>query len=224
MMFNITSLDWTEPTDHVELFAGDMSVTRGELQESRNAIAMDLRYSENHDILSDQGFSNMIFQILNLKPGSGHFTAPVCSTWVFMSRGSTGRRKDNPLGSEHYDSVNQANIMVGRVCVLLLLAAAKSIFWILEQPINSLMEHHPIFQALMKLVPIRRMPTHMSWFGGHKEMDHINDYANKALKGNKKAKEMVVHYVRPCCGKGQEQVPEASPAAGSQIPERGFEV
>ena len=38
-MFNITSLDWTEPTDHVELFAGDMSVTRGELQaraRSRN--------------------------------------------------------------------------------------------------------------------------------------------------------------------------------------------
>lgn len=62
--------------------------------------------------------------------------------------------------------MNQANIMVGRVCVLLLLAAAKSIFWILEQPINSLMEHHPIFQVLMKLVPIRRMPTHMSWFGG----------------------------------------------------------
>ena len=32
MMFNIASLDWTEPTDHVELFAGDMSVTRGELK------------------------------------------------------------------------------------------------------------------------------------------------------------------------------------------------
>ena len=82
------------------------------------------------------------------------------------SRGSTGRRKDNPLGWEHYDSVKKANIMVGRVCILLMLAAAKSIFWILEQPINSLMEHHPVFQALMKLIPIRRMPTHMSWFGG----------------------------------------------------------
>ena len=53
-------------------------------QESRHAVAMDLRYSQQHDILTDKGFANMAFQILNLKPGSGHFTAPVCSTWVFM--------------------------------------------------------------------------------------------------------------------------------------------
>ena len=49
---------------------------------------------------------------------------------ILRSRGSTGRRKDNPLGWEHYDSVKKANIMVGRVCILFMLAAAKSIFWI----------------------------------------------------------------------------------------------
>lgn len=45
---------------------------------------MDIRYSGNHDILTDRGFCNMVYQLLNLKPGTGHFTAPVCSTWVFM--------------------------------------------------------------------------------------------------------------------------------------------
>lgn len=59
------------------------------VQESRDALAMDIKYSppkfpEQQDILTDAGFSNMLFQVLNLKPGGNLWTAPVCSTWVFM--------------------------------------------------------------------------------------------------------------------------------------------
>ena len=34
--------------------------------------------------MSDVGFANMLYQVLNLKPGAAMWAAPVCSTWVFM--------------------------------------------------------------------------------------------------------------------------------------------
>lgn len=40
-----------------------------------------------HDILSDVGFCNTLFQCLNLLPGSRRWLAPVCSSWVFMILG-----------------------------------------------------------------------------------------------------------------------------------------
>lgn len=45
---------------------------------------MDVVLSEDHDILSDVGYANMLHQVLRLRPGSGKFTAPVCSSWVFL--------------------------------------------------------------------------------------------------------------------------------------------
>ena len=47
---------------------------------------MDVVLSEDHDILSDVGYANMLHQVLRLRPGSGKFTAPVCSSWVFLPR------------------------------------------------------------------------------------------------------------------------------------------
>lgn len=41
----------------------------------------------SHDILTDIGYSNSLFQCLNLRPGSGCWLATVCSTWVFMFMG-----------------------------------------------------------------------------------------------------------------------------------------
>ncbi len=46
---------------------------------------MDIEFSpEQQDIMGDVGFSNMLFQVLNLKPGAALWAAPVCSTWVYM--------------------------------------------------------------------------------------------------------------------------------------------
>ena len=36
------------------------------------------------DLLTNEGFANAMYFACNLAPGSGHVSAPVCSTWVFM--------------------------------------------------------------------------------------------------------------------------------------------
>lgn len=55
------------------------------MQEQRDAVPMDINFHpENQNIMTDIGFSNMLYQVLNLKPGGGLWAAPVCSTWVYM--------------------------------------------------------------------------------------------------------------------------------------------
>ena len=46
---------------------------------------MDINFHpKEQDIMSDVGFANMVYQVLNLKPGAAMWAAPVCSTWVYM--------------------------------------------------------------------------------------------------------------------------------------------
>lgn len=113
MMFALPHLSWCSPTDHCELFSGEMSVTMGELQavttchykimsfegcltftvcfeagrdvqEGRVATAYDVTYSPMMDMCTPEGFCLALFQCMNLKRGAGMLLAPVCSTWVWM--------------------------------------------------------------------------------------------------------------------------------------------
>eukprot|EP00969_Alexandrium_andersonii_P048089 2111296-Alexandrium_andersonii.AAC.1 len=63
-----------------------------------------------------------------------------------MSRGSTARSSDNPLGDPAFPSVAENNRLVMRVLLLLQLCVAWNIYWILEQPVSSIMPLHPSFE------------------------------------------------------------------------------
>ena len=39
---------------------------------------------ERMDLMSPMGFANALYYACSLEPGSGHLSAPVCSSWVFM--------------------------------------------------------------------------------------------------------------------------------------------
>ena len=51
----------------------------------RKAVPMDVVLGENYDLSTDVGFSNALFQVCNLSPGTSHTSAPVCSTFVWMN-------------------------------------------------------------------------------------------------------------------------------------------
>lgn len=72
----------------------------------------------------------------------------VCSTWVFMSRGSTYRSFLNPEGNTSNEKVQLANRMLCRSVLLCLLTVCMNGVYILEQPLSSLAEYHPRFQWL----------------------------------------------------------------------------
>lgn len=133
LLFAVDKLDFTKSIDHVECFAGTMSVTKGEwaetsrssvprafskikaaptcstktkrfnkglfssswvcltplpclAKEGRDAAAFDLLIdSKRMDLATPEGFSNALWAVATLKPGGGHLTAPVCSTFVIVN-------------------------------------------------------------------------------------------------------------------------------------------
>ncbi len=63
-------------------------------------------------------------------------------------------------------SVQMGNLMATRCAILLLIATARSLFWVLEQPQSSLFEMHPMVQKVFALVPTFRKSIRMGDFGG----------------------------------------------------------
>ena len=80
--------------------------------------------------------------------------------------GSTLRTRGSPLGRRDSEKVCAGNVMTARVMILCLLASAKACWWLLEQPRSSLMEFHPTFQRMLKLLEVRRLHFDMANFGG----------------------------------------------------------
>ena len=55
-------------------------------KEGREAMPFDLELDGKlMDLATPQGFCNAMWAVSNLKPGSGHLSAPVCSTFVIVS-------------------------------------------------------------------------------------------------------------------------------------------
>ena len=91
------------------------------------------------NMLSPAGFLFSLGVALRIiRGGFAHF-APVCSTWVWVSRHSTSRSYIHPLGRPGQQIVGEANIMVARVVLLTALLIGRGVWVTIEQPVSSLM-------------------------------------------------------------------------------------
>ena len=144
---------------------------RSLFQEKRKAVALDCRYGgAAFDLLESAGFVHAVYQACRLKPAaSGLLAAPVCSSWVFVSRHSTGRTAANPEGNPSSPSVQAGNLLTARTLVILWIAFALQAWFIVEQPKGSLMELHPCFQAFLARVRMFRYYMRMSEYGSPTE-------------------------------------------------------
>ena len=86
--------------------------------------------------------------------------------FIVRSRGSTLRSACRPLGRSDSKKVHEGNVMTARVMVLMILAACKGCWSILEQPQSSLMSCHPTFQRMLKLLRIFKVTVKMCDYGG----------------------------------------------------------
>lgn len=82
------------------------------------------------------------------------------------SRGSTKRSRTSPLGERSFPSVAMGNLQASRVAILLLLCAARSVFWVVEQPKGSLLELHPLIQKVFKMINAYKLHIRMGDYGG----------------------------------------------------------
>ena len=79
--------------DFIEVFAGEAAVTKAFRAMGHVGGCMDLCRDERHNVLQPIGLMTLLGLVMRLRPRGLLWLAPVCSTWVFMSRGSTGRHE-----------------------------------------------------------------------------------------------------------------------------------
>jgi len=139
-----------KPRRHfIEMFAGDRSVTKGLWLLGYQGEPVDLRIQKTHDLMTPFGFLASIALIWGIAKGGLCWMAPPCSSWVWMSRHSTGRSKDDAKGNEKHTKVWCSNILVSRLCYLIALCWRRGVHFIIEQPSSSVMFE---FSRLKKLL------------------------------------------------------------------------
>ena len=135
---------------YVESFAGERAIAKGMVLHGSRGKAFDSTYGPEHDFMKPVGFYMTLLAVLGIRVGGLFWGAPVCRSWVYISRSSTGRSSDNVLGDLRNSRVRYANAMVSRLCFLLVLCIKRGVWWIIEQPLSSLMFAHPLFLRLLK--------------------------------------------------------------------------
>ena len=73
-----------------------------------------------------------------------------CSSWVFISRGSSKRSRLRPQGRRRYAKVVEANRLARRVVYAARYVEKKGAYWVLEQPVSSLVYEYPPMRSLLK--------------------------------------------------------------------------
>ena len=120
------------------------------------------------DALSPEGLITQFVYALRMED---HYRSlahwgTVCSSWIWMSRSSTGRAVWQPLGDSWSASARAGNVMVSRMALVLYLLVAKQVMWIVEQPSSSLMFLHPRLSQFRRWAGYLEARTTMAEYGG----------------------------------------------------------
>ncbi len=163
MLVNPVMLD---SLDMLEFFAGTAWLEAGFAVQEYRTFKFELKIEHVlMDFCGPEGFVLACSLCLRLQSVAFVSFAPVCSSWVWVSRSKTGRCQAFPLGSTEYIKVRKANIMVGRCILLIAYLTIKGVTWLLEQPMNSWIHLHPLFQWLLRTFGIFAYNMNMQQLG-----------------------------------------------------------
>ena len=132
----------------VEYFCGVAAIVEAWQSRELPAAGFDINHSALHqDLTLPHGMvaaMQWLRRVLRNGMGASWF-ATVCSSWIFLSSPSTGRRFDRPEGNTLHWSVRHSNTMVCRTNLLMVFCYAVNIAWCLEQPHSSVMTDYQSF-------------------------------------------------------------------------------
>ena len=161
---------WTfERVQHgLEVFAGVKSLTMEMIYAGLTFKTFEIHDCPYQDFLSPAGFLGVFGQIAKCYVGGLLHWATVCSSWVYLNLGTSHRVCYNPLGT-NAGSVRDGNIMVSRMCFLILFSVVRKVHWLLEQPLSSKMQEHPKMRLLQRLRDETVLDGHEAhgWMGAY---------------------------------------------------------
>ena len=99
----------------LELFCGQMAITKAFQIMALRAIPFDKDLSRRMDINQTTGFIVALATLLRLEPLGLLWLAPLCGSWVMINLGTSMRSILAPFGDHlHHDYIAQANLQVHR--------------------------------------------------------------------------------------------------------------
>ena len=220
--------------DHLEFFAGKKAVTRALLREGFRAVGCELKDADGYaglDFISPMGVITNLWFIHGMRLGARMLAAPVCSSWVWMSRATTKRAWHRVHGLASLPCVQTGNMIVSVLVMILWIASALGIRWCVEQPANSLLQHHPRWQEFLRGHRCFRVFIYMSDFGGEtakptwlysnaKDIEEIVKFRCKITRGKVNHNKEMTHVSTSATGR--KQITGGSDLKGSQAYPDGF--
>ena len=155
--------------DSVELFAGEAAITVSAQQLGMHSVAYDKSYSESsiNDLCSRKGFRRALQLVMRIKQHGSLWGAPVCSSWVWISRGEGGRSTTCPAGNHTTDPrIAHANRMVTLLVFLYLVAWRRGVHIFMENPLSTIMH---MFSPMMEFIDSclkHKVTCYMGAYGG----------------------------------------------------------
>lgn len=138
----IWSCDTSTKYELVELFAGKGFVGREWRSAGRAVGQFDWDYCPaGMNFTGNGGFATAIQMILCLMPMGLVLMGPDCSSWTVISRGTSWRPPHNFWGNLTLPWIQQANLMISRLTLTMMLTVALGCKFLCEQPSGT----EPVF-------------------------------------------------------------------------------
>ena len=139
----------------IEYFAGVGMIAQGFIDQGFAALTYDNFHKgtlsdPTQDLNSNEGFIAALCWLLHMEPGGLVWLGTVCSSWILMAMGSTGRSISCVLGSQRLSGVQQANMMAIRSAMLALICYVRGTAFF-EQPATSLMLELPCWKFIEQI-------------------------------------------------------------------------
>lgn len=151
----------------LEVFAGESIITSGCEYYGLKSKGLDVAHHSRMDILKGIGFI-ITLQLVRrvVTHGTVWFGIP-CSSWVFMSRGSTHRSWWRSEGNTTYENVRRQNKIARRMCYLLQYCFMRGINYVVENPVSSLLWRYRCVRKLLRKHRARRISISLGAYGAH---------------------------------------------------------
>ena len=156
----------------LDTFAGDKQMARSFLAAGMPMATFELLDDPvQENCLSMHGqqyFLQRLVQV-SFQEGGICWMGPPCSWWVWLSRSVHQRSHESPQGNTQHPTVAFHNSLAEFVANAIRTCAALGVFFVLEQPLSSVMPHFAAVRAALAEVGAKRVSIPLWKFGAQSE-------------------------------------------------------
>ena len=159
--------DVTRDLDSLEFMAGQGEITKAADRLGLASIGYDKTYSSTaiNDINSKMGFARAMSLTLRVRRHGSIWRAPVCSSWVWISRSGSDRTQQHAGGNTKIPRIRSGNTMVVRLVLIMLVAWCRGCHLFMENPASTIIQYFSPLRELIACILKHKVGVDLSAYG-----------------------------------------------------------